>query len=209
MNKKGLFISFEGPEAVGKSSQIRSLKFYLKKKRIPHLITREPGGSRISEKIRNLILEKKFNITANEEILLLMAGRIDHINNIIKPALKKGKLVITDRFADSTFVYQGYVNNFGLQNSIKLHRLLLNNFLPSKTFLFFIKPEEIIKRLKKRNKLNKFDKSDISFHKKVITGYKKISKNKKRFILIDANKEFKQIQEFLQLEINKLLSKNG
>ena len=131
MNKKGLFISFEGPEAVGKSSQIRSLKFYLKKKRIPHLITREPGGSRISEKIRNLILEKKFNITANEEILLLMAGRIDHINNIIKPALKKGKLVITDRFADSTFVYQGYVNNFGLQNSIKLHRLLLNNFLPN------------------------------------------------------------------------------
>ena len=126
--KKGLFITFEGPEASGKSSQILLLKKYLKKNKIPFIITREPGGTKIAETLRNLILKVKSDINIHEEILLLMAARSHHINKVIIPALKKGKLVISDRYADSTFVYQGYVNKFGIQHAKNLHKKLLNNF---------------------------------------------------------------------------------
>ena len=145
MNNKGIFISFEGPEAVGKSTQLTSLKKFLKRMKIPFIFTREPGGTIISEKLRKIILSNKYSITTTEEILLLMSGRLNHINNIIKPSLNEGKLVISDRFADSTFVYQGYVNNFGLNKSIDLHKKLLNNFLPDKTFLFLYNLLKLLK----------------------------------------------------------------
>ena len=192
--KKGVFISFEGPEAVGKSTQLNSLKIFLKKNKIPFIFTREPGGTLISEKLRNIILNKKYSITTTEEILLLMSGRLNHINNVIKPSLDQGKMVISDRFADSSFVYQGYVNRFGLNKTITLHKQLLNNFLPNKTFLFLIKPSEIIKRLSKRSRSNKYDKNDINFHKKVIKGYQKLSKNNNRFVLINAENSFDIVQ---------------
>ena len=184
--KKGLFISFEGPEASGKSSQILLLKNFFKKKKIPYVITREPGGTKFSEKLRKLILSNKNNISNLEEILLLMASRSNHINNVIIPNLKKGKLVISDRYADSTFVYQGFVNNYGISKVKNLHNLLLNNFIPDYTFVFNLDTDQIIKRLKKRKNKNKYDKIDINFHKKVILGYKKIS-NSKRYINIDAS----------------------
>ena len=120
--KKGLFITFEGPEASGKSSQILLLEKYLKKNKISFITTREPGGTKIAESLRNLILKVKSDINIQEEILMLMAARSHHINNVIIPALKKGKLVISDRFADSTFVYQGYVSKFGVRQAKNLHK---------------------------------------------------------------------------------------
>ena len=120
--KKNLFISFEGPEASGKSSQIKLLSSFFKKNKVPHLITREPGGTIIGERLRKIILDKNEPITPTEEILLLMSARLNHINNIIKPALKEGKIVVSDRFADSTFVYQGFVNKYGLTKTKKLHQ---------------------------------------------------------------------------------------
>ena len=182
---KPLFVSFEGPEASGKSSQIILLKKFLIKNKIPYMVTREPGGTIIAEKLRNIILQKKNNITNLEEILLLMAARLNHINQVIEPNLKKGKLVISDRFADSTFVYQGFVNGFGIKKIQKLHKDLLNNFLPTKTFLFKLPSNEIIKRLKKRKIKNKYDIKDIQFHNKIALGYKQISNNK-RFTLING-----------------------
>jgi len=110
--KKGIFLSFEGPEAVGKSTQLLKLKKFLKINKIPHIFSREPGGTIIAEKLRNIILNKKQEITSAEEILLLMAARLNHINLVIKPAMNQGKVVIVDRFADSTFVYQGFVNRY-------------------------------------------------------------------------------------------------
>ena len=190
-----LFISFEGPEASGKSSQIILLKKYLIKKNIPYLITREPGGTKIAEKLRNIILNKKYNISFLQEILLLMASRSHHIDKIILPALKKGKVVISDRFADSTFVYQGFVNGFTIKKTQYLHKIILNNFLPSKTFLFDLSPEDIILRLKKRKNKNKYDKIEINFHKNVLLGYKKISKKNNRFIKIDASQKKQYIHE--------------
>ena len=103
-SNKGLFISFEGPEASGKSSQILLLSKYLKKNNIPFIISREPGGTDFAEKLRKLILDNKSRINNLEELLLLMAARSNHINEVIIPNLKKGKIVISDRYADSSFV---------------------------------------------------------------------------------------------------------
>ena len=204
---KGLFLSFEGPEATGKTTQLKLLEKFFKKNKIQYLITREPGGTKIAEKLRKIILDKKEKITPIEEILLLMSSRYNHINNIIKPALEKGKIVVSDRFSDSTFVYQGYVNKYGMNKTIKLHKQLLNNFLPKKTFLFLLPATEIIKRLKKRNKSNKYDKIDISFHKNVIKGYMKLSINNPRFISINALSTKDYINESIIKIINKLYKK--
>jgi len=205
MNKqKGLFLTFEGPEASGKSSQILLLEKYLKKNKIPFITTREPGGTKFSETLRNLILKIKSDISINEEILMLMAARSHHINNIIKPALNSGILVISDRFADSTFVYQGYVNKFGIQKAKNLHKNILNNFLPNKTFLFQIPTSMIISRLKNRKSKNKYDKLERKFHDKVNNGYKIIS-NSKRFIKIDASKPIETIHNRIISKISSLI----
>ena len=202
--KKGLFISFEGPEASGKSSQILLLEKYLTKNKIPFIATREPGGTKLAESLRNLILEIKSDINIEEEILMLMAARSHHINNVIKPSLDKGSLVISDRFADSTFVYQGYVNNFGIQKAKKLHKNILNNFLPHKTFLFNLSTSKIIARLKNRKSKNKYDKLERNFHDQVNRGYDLISKNK-RFINIDASKSITSINKQIIKTINLLI----
>jgi dTMP kinase len=132
-----------------------------------------------------------------------MSARLNHINNIIKPALKEGKIVVSDRFADSTFVYQGFVNKYGLTKTKKLHQSMLKNFLPSKTFLFLLPSKIINQRLKKRKISNKYDKINTYFHNQVIKGYKIISKNNKRFSMLDATDSIENIH----LKIIKLLSK--
>ena len=205
MSKKGIFISFEGPEASGKSSQLIKLKKFFNKKKIAYTITREPGGTIVSEKLRKIILSNKYNISNREELLLLMSSRLNHINNIIKPALNKGKLIISDRFCDSTFVYQCYVNGFSIKNGMMLHKILLDNFFPKKTFLFLLSSKEILNRLKIRKQSNKYDIKKLDFHNKIIRGYKILSKNNKRFILIDAEKSFNEIQIKLQNEILNII----
>jgi dTMP kinase len=203
--KKGFFISFEGPEASGKSTQIKLISKFLKKNNIKHVVTREPGGTKISEKIRNIILDNK-NISPTEEILLLMSSRLNHINNVILPALLKNKIVISDRFADSTFVYQGHVNKYGIKKTMDLHKKILNNFLPNKTFLFILPSETINKRLRKRIKANKYDKIDKNFHTEVIKGYKKISKNDKRFITLNALESKEDINLKIIEKLKKLIN---
>ena len=205
LNNQGLFISFEGPEASGKSTQINLLQKFFKNNNVPFIITREPGGTPLAEKLRKIILDKKKPISTTEEILLLMSSRLNHINRVIKPALKDGKIVISDRFADSTFVYQGFVNNYGLKKTMNLHKKFLDNFLPLKTFLFLLPVNEINKRLKKRTITNKYDKIDTLFHAKVISGYKKLSKNNKRFININAQLNVEKIQEVVLKSIKELL----
>jgi|TARA_B110000438_G_C15699067_1_gene600204 dTMP kinase len=203
--KKGFFISFEGPEASGKSTQIKLISKFLKKNNIKHVVTREPGGTKISEKIRNIILDNK-NISPTEEILLLMSSRLNHINNVILPALLKNKIVISDRFADSTFVYQGHVNKYGIKKTMDLHKKILNNFLPNKTFLFILPSKTINKRLRKRKKANKYDKIDKNFHTEVIKGYKKISKNNKRFITLNALESKEDINLKIIEKLKKLIN---
>jgi len=200
--KKNLFITFEGPEASGKSSQLRLLSKYFHLKHVPHLVTREPGGTTNAEKLRKIILNNTESITPTEEILLLMAARLNHINKVIKPALKAGKIVISDRFADSTFVYQGFVNNYGMKKTISLHKNFLDNFLPQKTFLFLLSPQKINKRLRNRKISNKYDKANSSFHAKVIKGYKKLSYNNNRFCILKGDDSIGNIHEKIIKELN-------
>ena len=200
----GIFISFEGPEASGKSSQINLLKNYFIKNKLPCIITREPGGTKLAEDLRKLILNKNSSINILEEILILMTARSDHINKIIVPNINKGKIVISDRFADSTFVYQGFVNKFGIKKTQMLHKILLNNFLPNKTFLFELSTKKIIERLKKRRNKNKYDKLNIDFHQKVNAGYRKISKSN-RFIRINASLSKEIIHKKIIKHLNLIL----
>ena len=205
MNKrKGYFLTFEGPEASGKSSQILLLEKYLKRYKISFITPREPGGTKLAESLRNLILKVKSNLNIEEEILMMMAARSHHMNNVIIPALKKGKLVISDRFADSTFVYQGYVNKFGVQKAKNLHKNILNNFLPDKTFLFKLSTPIVLSRLKDRKIKNKYDKLEKRFHDRVNKGYEIISNNK-RFIKIDASKSIETIHKNIIAHINLLI----
>ena len=201
MNKKGFFLTFEGPEASGKSSQIKLLEKYLKNKNISFITSREPGGTKLAESLRDLILKVKSDISINEEILMLMAARSNHIDTVIKPALNDGKLVISDRFADSTFVYQGYVNKFGITKAKKLHNNILDNFLPNKTFLFELSSSKILLRLKKRKNKNKYDKLDKKFNNEENKGYKIISNNN-RFIKIDASKSINSIHKSIISHLN-------
>ena len=168
-------------------------------------MTREPGGTIVAEKLRKIILDKKQLISSKEEVLLLMSSRLNHINKVIKPALKEGKIVISDRFADSTFVYQGFVNNFGMKETINLHKKMLDNFLPNKTFLILLSAQKINERLKKRKVFNKYDKINISFHSKVISGYKKLSKNNSRFITVNGELSVSDIQQRILKSITSLL----
>ena len=131
-----------------------------------------------------------------------MAARLNHVNKVIKPALKAGKIVISDRFADSTFVYQGFVNNYGMKKTISFHKIFLDNFLPQKTFLFLLSPQKINKRLQNRKISNKYDKTNHSFHAKVIKGYKKLSNNNKRFCILRADASINYIHDQIIKELN-------
>tara|TARA_Y100000590_G_scaffold230059_1_gene259400 strand:- start:146 stop:802 length:657 start_codon:yes stop_codon:yes gene_type:complete len=210
MNKyKGMFISFEGGEASGKTTQINKIKRWLKKNKYPFVATREPGGTKISETLRRIILSSKENIDVDIEVLLLMASRIDHLNKIIYPALKKGKIIICDRFVDSTAVYQGYYRNFGINNVYNLHKIFLNNTLPDLTFFFKIHPKIIKSRLNKRKVKNKYDLTNFNFNNIINNCYLKIAKNNKRFTILDGSLPKDEISKIIIKSINKKISNYG
>ena len=209
IKSKGLFISFEGGEASGKTTQIKILKNWLINEKIPHILTREPGGTKFSEYLRKLILSSKINIDTNMEVLLLMAARLDHIDKIIKPALNKNKIVICDRFVDSTAIYQGHYNNFGIKKVFDLHKLFLNNLLPNITFFFNSNSELVKKRLIKRKYKNKYDLIDKKFNNSINTAYLKLAKKNKRFKIIDASLSIKDIHNIIRTILLKKITNYG
>ena len=208
-NLKGLFISFEGGEASGKTTQLKKIKKWFIDNKLHYVLTREPGGTRFAESMRKIILSPKSKITIEQEILLLMVSRIDHLNNIIKPALDQKKIVVTDRFVDSTAVYQGYYNNFGIKNIYELHKLFLNNTFPDLTFFFHTPPDIIKERLKKRIHRNKYDIIHNKFNNQINKGFLKIAENNKRFIIIDGSLPIKSIYDIIINNIKKILLKHG
>lgn len=186
---RGKFITFEGCEGVGKSSQIRRLKEYLSKNKIDCVVTREPGGSLVAEKIRGIILDSKNTEMCDiTETLLYAAARAQHINDIIKPNLEKGKLVICDRYIDSTYAYQGAGKNLGNDFIAKLNELSANKFYPDLTVFLDLDPIEGFKRKGGANKKDRLENLSIEFHKRVYLGYKEIQKSEPdRFFSIDAS----------------------
>jgi len=202
---KPRFISFEGGEGSGKSTQIKLLAKKLAKYG-DVVTTREPGGTIEAEIIRNLLVKGKKNKWSGVvETLLLYAARKDHIDKVIAPSLKKNKWVLCDRFKESTIVYQGYGKNVDVNLIKKLDKLITDNLKPSLTFILDIDPKIGLRRsIRKANTETRYEKMSLSFHNKVRKAFKKIAKtNKRTFKLINANQDINLIQDIIWNEVTK------
>jgi len=194
-------IIFEGIEASGKTTNFNIAVKYLKKKRKSFIKLREPGGSIFSEKIRKLILNKKLKLNNKTDLLLFYASRSENFEKIIKKNYKK-RIILIDRFTDSTVAYQHFGMKLDLNIIKMLNKFIIGNFNPDLVFLSTVNSINLKKRLKKRSNLNRYDKFKLNFYSKVQNGYEKISRNKKRYIKINSNKN--SINDVKNIIINKL-----
>jgi len=204
MYKKPIIV-FEGIEGSGKSLHINNVANYLKKIRRKFIKIREPGGDKNSEKIRKLILNNKSNFHKTTDLLLYFASRNENIINIIKKNLQK-KIILIDRFKDSTIAYQHYGMGIDLDFINYISKYLLKNIKINFTFLHLVNQKNMNKRLLKRKNLNRYDKFNMFFYKKVQSGYIKISKNdKKKYLLIDSNLSIKENKKIIINKIKKII----
>ena len=193
------FISFEGGEGSGKSTQIKLLAKKLSKKR-KVIITREPGGTKDAEKIRNLVVkDKNQKWSGTVETILLFAARKDHVDKVIMPNLKKGYWVLCDRYIDSTIAYQGHGKKVDLKIINSLNKTLIKNLVPSITFLLDIDPKTGLARSKRKgNNDLRYENMHINFHRKVRSSFLKIAKiNKNRIKVIDASQKKVEISDII------------
>ena len=203
MYKKPIIV-FEGIEGSGKTSHINFVSKYLKKKKIDFIKIREPGGSKNSEKIRKLILNNRSNFNKDTDLLLYIAARSENIK-LLNKSYKK-KIILIDRFSDSTIAYQHYGLGVNL-NLIKfLNNYLLKNLKVTFTFLNIVNKNNMLKRLKIRKKLNRYDKFKLSFYKRVQDGFLKLAKNKsKKYLIVDSNLDIKLNKKLIINQIDKLI----
>ncbi len=207
--KKPFFIVFEGVEGCGKSFQSRKLFNNLKKKRIKSLLTREPGGTKSAELIRNLILKDYFNKNSKEKFdkytdtLLYLASRNEHIKNKIRPALRKKQIVICDRFIDSTLAYQVYGKNININFINNIHKYILNGIKPNITFILKVSSKSSRNRLLKRRTKNRYDNFAQSFYSKAQKSFLKIAKNKKNYYILESSNNNNNLEK----KIFKIVSK--
>ena len=203
MSKKPIIV-FEGIEGSGKSHHISVVSRYLKKKKISHIKLREPGGNPNSEKIRNLILNNKSNFNKDTDLLLYMAARSENIN-VIKNAYNK-KVILIDRFTDSTIAYQHFGMGVDLNLIKTLNNFLLKNIKVNFTFLNIVNQKNLQNRLKQRKSLNRYDKFNISFYNKVQKGFIQLSKKQKnKYQLINSNLEIDKNEKLILDKIDKLI----
>ena len=191
-----MFITFEGIDYTGKSTQARLLHDYLLSKKIKVLLLREPGGTKISERIREIILDKvHLEMTTETEFLLFSAARTQLVNELIKPALKKKTVVICDRYFDSSTAYQGYGAGLDINKILDINDFSTGSLTPDITFLFDISPRKAFQRHKiRKNVKDRMEAKTLSFYNKVCKGFIKIAdKNKKRFVVIDGNQPIEAI----------------
>lgn len=195
--KKGIFVTFEGCEGVGKTTQVRMLKEYLEQTNQESLFLREPGGTSISEKIREIILDKNNDKMSNEcETFLYCSARSQLVAEVIKPALEEGKLVICDRFIDSTFAYQGVARGLGAEYVDTLNKLACNGVMPDLTIFLNLHPTEAFLRKGGADAEDRLEMAGMAFHEKVYEGYKLAEKMyKDRFVSIDVSGTKQQTQE--------------
>ena len=194
-------IVFEGIEASGKSTNLNVAANYLKKKRKSFIKLREPGGSIFSEKIRKLLLNTKLKLNSKTDLLLFFAARSENFEKLIKKNYRK-KIILIDRFTDSTIAYQHYGMNINLSIVKTLNKFIISNFKPDITFLSIVNEKNLKSRLNLRSNSNRYDKFKFNFYSKVQKGYLKISKNNRKYIVIDSNKN--KISEVKKVIINKI-----
>jgi len=194
-------IVFEGIETSGKSTNLKIVAKYLNNINRKFIKIREPGGTTLSEIFRKLILNKKSKLNFKTDLMLIMASRSENIDKIIKNNYGK-KIIIIDRFVDSTIAYQHYGMGINLNLINKLNNFLLDRFKPTFTFLSIVNEKNMKIRLNKRFLLNKYDKFDLSFYNKVQKGFLNIAKDKKNYFIIDSNEN--NIEENSQIIIKKI-----
>ncbi len=203
----GKFISFEGGDGSGKSTQINLLKEYLEDKGYEVVLSREPGGTKIGEKIREIILDvENKEMTDEAEALLYAASRAQHVGEFIMPALKEGKVVILDRFIDSSLVYQGMARGLGVDDVRSINEFGTKKLLPDLSFYLDLHAEVGLGRKKEQAKLDRLETAGLSFHEKVRDGYLSLADGEKeRFVVLDASESIEEIQGKIRESIDKVL----
>lgn len=206
--KRGLFITLEGGEGSGKTTASHKIKEELEKLGHEVVLTREPGGVVISEQIRNIILsDNNSNIDHLTEALLFASARRQHLVEKIIPAINKGKIVICDRFIDSSLVYQGLVNGTGISNVRKINEFAIDGYMPNLTLFFDISAKKGLERVfsNSEREVNRLDEKDLHFHKEVYNGYKMLNYDNPRVKTVNAEATVEEVVEDCLKHINKLL----
>ena len=198
----GKFITIEGTEGAGKSTNLSSIEKVLNDFDISYIVTREPGGTAVGEELRSVLLKNEsINISGQTELLLMFASRMQHINDVIKPALKLNKWVICDRFTDASYAYQGYGRQLNLSFISSLENLVHPDLQPDLTLILDVPVNIAMGRVYNRGNLDRFEQEDVDFFNRVRAGYKEIAKNNiDRCREIDASKDLAEVQaEVMQI----------
>ncbi len=203
----GIFISMEGPDGAGKTTQIELLKAYLEKKGYEILITREPGGTKISEAIRSIILDRSnLEMDYMTEAPLYASARAQLVAEVIKPAISAGKAVISDRFVDSSAVYQGMARGLGVENIYKINEFAIQDMMPQITIHLDLPASVGIMRKKNQAELDRMELEKAEFHEKVAEGYRQLAKmSPERIYTIDATLPVEEIHKLILAKLEELL----
>ena len=204
-----LFITFEGGDGSGKSTQVNLLKDYLDNLNFETIKTREPGGTPSAEILRDLLTTGEVEKwTPMSEALLMWASRYEHLIQVIEPALNSGKNVICDRFYDSTYAYQGVAHNLGIDKMEKLKKIIIGDIEPDVTFVLDIDPKVGLKRsLDRSNQENRFESYNIDFHNKIRSAFLEIAKkNENRCVVVDASLNEQEINNLIINVIDNLIT---
>lgn len=204
--KKGLFITFEGADGCGKTTQIKLVKDYLEKSGYEVVLTREPGAKGLGEKIREILLNYDAIVSDRCESFLFLADRAQNIDTIVNPAVEKGKIVLCDRHIDSTVAYQGYGRGLNLERINKLNLLATDGRVPDLTIVFDIDVETSMQRVGKEK--DRMESAGIEFHNRVRNGYLEIAKNEpERVKVVDGRESIEKVFENVKDLVNKTLQK--
>ena len=203
---KARFITLEGIEGSGKTSSLKSITDLLVKKNISYIVTREPGGSSIGKELRTILLDPDTEISPEVELMLMLSDRKDHVEKIILPNLEKGNWVVSDRFMDSSIAYQGGGRQLGKKLIVSLSEYL-NLPQPDLTLLFDLPVETSLARVKARGELDRFEKEELEFHKRIRNTYLDLAKNNSnRIKIIDSSQKIESMLNNVKQAIEKLFN---
>ncbi|OKP76915.1 dTMP kinase [Paenibacillus helianthi] len=199
MVQEGFFITLEGGDGSGKTTVLGRVAAYLQNHSMPYLITREPGGIEIAEKIRSIILDPAHTaMDARTEALLYAASRSQHLAEVVEPALKEGLTVLCDRFVDSSLVYQGYARGLGIEEVRKINQFATSGRTPDLTFYLDVDPEVGLSRIaaNEEREVNRLDLESLAFHQRVRDGYCQVIKSDpERIVVLDANRPIHMVEQ--------------